>query len=66
MLALLNNRLTYLSTSLLLLVAAVPLISTGTSRGIHQLWYLGLAALTVGGLIPPAQRFLIRTPDAAD
>ena len=62
MLARLNNRLTYLSVSFVLLLAAVPLISIGTHRGISLLWWLGLGALILGGLIPPAQRLLIRKP----
>jgi len=62
MLARLNNRLTYLSISFLLLLAAVPLISIGTHRGIPSLWQLGLGALVLGGLIPPVQRLLSRTP----
>ncbi len=62
MLARLNNRLTYLSASFVLLLAAVPLISIGTDRGIPLLWWLGLGALILGGLIPPMQRLLIRKP----
>jgi hypothetical protein len=62
MLARLNNRLTYLSISFVLLLAAVPLISIGTNRGIPLLWWLGLGALVLGGLIPPTQRLLNRTP----
>lgn len=62
MLARLNNRLTYLSASFVLLLAAVPLISIGTDRGIPLLWWLGLGALILGGLIPPTQRLLIRKP----
>lgn len=53
-----NNRLMYLSASLVLLLAAVPLISIGTDRGIPMLWWLGLGALAIGGLIPLAQRLL--------
>lgn len=62
MLARLNNRLTYLSISFLLLLAAVPLISIGTQHRIPLLWWLGLGALILGGLIPPAQRLLTRAP----
>lgn len=58
----LSNRLTYLSASFVLLLTAVPLVSIGTSRGMPVLWRLGLGALAVGGLIPPAQRLLIRKP----
>ncbi len=57
-----NNRLTYLSVSFVLLLAAVPLVSIGTSRGLPALWWLGLGALAVGGLIPPVRRFFNREP----
>ncbi len=47
-----------LSLSMLLLLVAFPLISFGTTQGPPLLWWLGLLALVVGGLIPPAARFL--------
>jgi hypothetical protein len=56
MIALLKNRLAYLGTSLVLLLVASPLISIGTTSGPRVLWWTGLAALCVGGLIPPVQR----------
>lgn len=62
MFRLFNNRLAYLSASLVLLLAAIPLISIGTSRGIPLIWSLGLGALGVGGLIPPVQRLFNRAP----
>lgn len=52
------NRLAALSLSMLLLLVAFPLISFGTMQGPPLLWWLGLLALVVGGLIPPAARFL--------
>lgn len=58
--ALLENRLASLSASLVLLLAAFPLISVGTTSGSPVLWGLGLGALSIGGLIPPARRLLIR------
>lgn len=65
MLALFKNRLAYLSTSFVLLLAAFPLISIGTTSGSPLFWGLGLGALGIGGLIPPVQRLLTRvhTPD---
>lgn len=56
MIALFKNRLAYLSTSFLLFMAALPLISIGTTGGRPVLLWLGFAALCVGGLIPPVQR----------
>lgn len=54
------NRLAALSLSLVLLLAAFPLISIGTASGPPLLWWLGLAALGIGGLIPPVRRFVVR------
>ncbi|TFL11454.1 hypothetical protein CSC67_15865 [Pusillimonas caeni] len=65
MFALFKNRLAYLSVSLILLVCATPLISLGTTTGPSQLWWLGLAALFFGGLIPPVQRLLLGPPSPA-
>lgn len=62
MIALFKNRLAYLSTSLILLVAAFPLISIGTTAGPQLLWWLGLLALACGGLIPPGQRLWAGRP----
>lgn len=47
-----------LSLSMVLLLVALPLISVGTTQGSPFLWWLGLLALGVGGLIPPVWRFL--------
>jgi hypothetical protein len=52
------SSLAALSLSMVLLLAAYPLISLGTTQDRPFLWCLGLIALVVGGLIPPARRFL--------
>jgi len=65
MIALLRNRLAYLSSSLVLLVVAFPLISIGTTRGPTALWWAGLLMLGCGALIPPLQRLLLGPPPAA-
>ena len=60
------TRLAALSISLVLLLVAFPLISIGTTTGPPVLWWLGLVALALGGLIPPLRRFTSRsqTPPA--
>lgn len=58
MVALLKNPLAYLGTSFVLFLIALPLISIGTTGGSPVLWWIGLAALCIGGLIPPVQRLL--------
>lgn len=64
--ALLKNRLVYLSTSFVLLLVAFPLISIGTTRGPSMLWWAGLLALSIGGLIPPLQRLLLGPPPSSE
>ncbi|QIG49361.1 hypothetical protein G5V57_17500 [Nordella sp. HKS 07] len=65
--ALFKNPLAYLSTSFVLFLVALPLVSIGTTSGPRILLWLGLAALCVGGLIPPVQRLLFapKPPPAA-
>lgn len=41
----------------ILLLAALPLTSLGTSSGETWLWWLGLGVLLAGSLLPPATRF---------
>ncbi len=53
-----RNRVAYLSLSFVLLLVSYPLISWGTTRGPELLWWLGLATLVLGAMIPPAQRLL--------
>lgn len=62
MVALFENRFAYLSVSLVLLVAAFPLISIGTTSGPQFVWWLGMLALTCGALIPPLQRVWVGRP----
>ena len=57
-----KNRVLYLSVSFLLLVASYPLISMGTTGGPDYLWWIGLVSLTLGAMIPPAQRIFFPPP----
>lgn len=65
MIALFKNRLAYLSLSLILLMIALPLISIGMTAGPKLLGWIGLLALSCGGLIPPLQRLLLGPPPSA-
>lgn len=58
MVAILRNRLAYLSTSFALLLLAPPLISIGSISGPRFLLWTGFAMLCAGALIPPVQRLL--------
>ena len=44
--------------SLLLLLAAFPLISIGSTGGQPVVWWLGLTSLAVGALLPPLTRYI--------
>ena len=44
--------------SLVLMLVAFPLISVGTTGGRAIVWWLGLASLGIGALIPPVMRFV--------
>ena len=50
------NAARYLS--LVLMLAAFPLISVGTTGDRPAVWWLGLASLGLGALIPPVLRFV--------
>ena len=58
MVALLKNPIVYLSTSFALFLIALPLVSIGATSGPRLFLWMGLAALGIGGLIPPLQRLL--------
>lgn len=58
-----RNRVTYLGVSFVLLILSYPLISLGTTRGPDLLWWIGLASLVTGALIPPVQRVLFPPQD---
>lgn len=52
------SRFAIRNLSLLLMLAAFPLISIGTTAGQPIVWGLGLASLGIGALFPPVLRFL--------
>lgn len=52
------SRFAARNLSLLLMLAAFPLISIGTTGDRPALWWLGLASITAGALIPPVMRYL--------
>ncbi len=54
----LQNRLSYLSVSFLMFLAALPLISIGTTNDWRLVSGLGMVALTIAAVIPPLQRML--------
>jgi hypothetical protein len=61
------NKLVTESWALLLMFAAFPLISFGTTGGQTLMWWTGLASLVAGALLPVVTRFAGRSdgPDKA-
>lgn len=57
-----TSRLTYLSVSLALFMACMPMISWGTYHGDHLIWITGFLMLICGALIPPVQRLVFGPP----
>lgn len=52
------SRFAARNLSFVLMLAAFPLISVGTTGGRPALWWIGLASLVIGALIPPVMRYL--------
>jgi hypothetical protein len=49
--------------ALLLLFAAFPLISVGATGGNSVVWWVGLASLLLGGLLPIWTRYMDHSRD---
>lgn len=49
--------------SLLLLFAAFPITSWGTMGGNWLIWWLGLASLVAGGVLPVITRYMDHSTD---
>jgi hypothetical protein len=49
--------------ALLLLFAAFPIVSLGTSGDSTLLWWIGLIALVAGGVLPVWTRFMDHSTD---
>lgn len=54
------NKLILLGIALILLLIAYPLVSIGTVQEIPAVWWIGLLALVLGGIIPPVTRYMFR------
>jgi nitrate reductase NapE component len=49
--------------ALLLLFAAFPIISFGTTGGIGLVWWVGLVSLVLGGVLPVLTRYMDHSGD---
>jgi hypothetical protein len=57
------SKLWVLGIAFLLLLAAFPLISFGTTGDNETLWWIGLALLVVGSLVAPVTRYVFPDED---
>lgn len=57
---------TLLGGALVLMLAALPLVSIGAWNDTAWLWSAGLVVLAVGSLIPPVARYAMSDADADD
>ena len=58
-----DKKLTSEIFALLLLFAAFPLTSVGTTGGHTAVWWLGLISLVLGGLLPVLTRYMDHSSD---
>lgn len=58
-----NRKLSLETLSLVLLLIAFPIISTGATHSITWLWWVGLVAIVVAGLLPIWTRFMDHSTD---
>jgi hypothetical protein len=58
-----DKKLKAETLALLLLFAAFPITSWGTTRGNQLIWWLGLLSLVVGGLLPIITRYMDHSTD---
>jgi hypothetical protein len=49
--------------ALLMLFAAFPIISLGTTHGSTLVWWIGLLSLVVGGVLPVCTRYMDHSAD---
>ena len=49
--------------ALLLLCAAFPITSLGTTSGNRLVWWIGLLCLVAGGVVPVATRYMDHSAD---
>lgn len=58
-----DKKLKWEIGSLILLLIAFPIISIGATHGGGPLWWIGLAAVVIGALLPVWTRFMDHSTD---
>ena len=59
-----DKKLKAETLALLLLFGAFPIISWGTTADSRPVWWIGLASLLAGGLLPVITRYMDHSGDA--
>ena len=58
-----DKKLKAETLALVLLFAAFPITSWGTTAGNYLVWWIGLISLVVGGLVPVLARYMDHSGD---
>lgn len=58
-----DNKLKIETTAFVLLIVAFPVVSVGAAHGQEVVWWIGLIALVIGGLLPIWTRFMDHSND---
>src|SRR5262245_27114432 len=58
-----DRKLVFETAALVLLFAAFPIISFGSTQGNDVVWWLGLLCLVVGGVLPVITRYMDHLAD---
>lgn len=58
-----DKKLKAETLALLLLFAAFPIVSVGTTGGSTLVWWIGLLSLVVGGVLPVWTRYMDHSAD---
>lgn len=58
-----DKKLISETVALLLLFAAFPIVSSGTTNGHGAVWWTGLISLIIGGVLPVLTRYMDHSHD---
>jgi len=58
-----DKKLKAETVALVLLLAAFPITSWGTTAGSYLLWWIGFLSLVAGGLVPVMTRYMDHSGD---
>jgi hypothetical protein len=58
-----DKKLTAETLAFVLLIAAFPITSWGTTAGNDLVWWIGFVSLIVGGLVPVLTRYMDHSKD---